>query len=199
MLYSISSFVHAFAKVLECPDCKHEDKNPDEKNPKKELIKCPKCGEFMYEKVQAKTEASKLKGFVTDIEKDTVDNNNFRKVLYTGKNSQLVLMSLKPEEEIGEEVHEDTDQFFRVDDGEGVVVINGHETKIKNGSAIVVPQGAKHNVIAGKKELKIYSIYSPPHHEDGTIHKTKEEAEASEEEFDGKTTEGGTEETRGRD
>jgi mannose-6-phosphate isomerase-like protein (cupin superfamily) len=134
--------------------------------------------------------ASELKGFVTDIEKDTVANSNFRKVLYTGKNSQLVLMSLKPGEEIGEEVHDDTDQFFRVDSGMGVVVINGMETDIKDGFAVVVPQGAKHNVInTGKKDLKLYSIYSPPHHEDGTIHKTKEEAEASKEHYDGKPTE----------
>lgn len=134
--------------------------------------------------------ASKLKGFVTDIEKDTVKNNNFRKVLYTGKNSQLVLMSLKPGEDIGEEVHKDTDQFFRVDAGSGVVVINDKKTKIKDGFAIVIPQGAKHNIInTGKEDLKLYSVYSPPHHEDGTIHKTKEEAESSKEHFDGKTTE----------
>lgn len=136
------------------------------------------------------TKASDLKGFVTDIEKYTVNNDNFRKVLYTGKNSQLVLMSLKPGEDIGMETHDDTDQFFRVDAGSGKVVINGNETEIKNGSAIVIPQGAKHNVInTGKEYLKLYSIYSPPHHFDGTIHRTKEEAEASDEHFDGKTTE----------
>ena len=134
--------------------------------------------------------ATNLKGFVTDIEKDTVKNNNFRKVLYTGKNSQLVLMSLKPGEDIGEEIHKDTDQFFRVDAGTGAVIINGVKTRIKNGSAIVIPQGAKHNVLnTGKEDLKLYSIYSPPHHADGTIHKTKEEAESSKEHFDGKTTE----------
>jgi mannose-6-phosphate isomerase-like protein (cupin superfamily) len=134
--------------------------------------------------------ASKLKGFITDIEKDTVANKNFRKVLYTGKNSQLVLMSLKPGEDIGEEVHDDTDQFFRVDAGSGKVVINGMETKIKDGYAVVVPQGAKHNVInTGKEDLKLYSIYSPSHHAEGTIHRTKEEAESSDEHFDGKTTE----------
>jgi mannose-6-phosphate isomerase-like protein (cupin superfamily) len=134
--------------------------------------------------------AKKKKGFVTDIEKDTVDNDNFRKVLYTGKNCQLVLMALKPGEEIGEEVHKDTDQFFRVDSGSGKVIINGKETTLKNGSAIVVPQGAKHNVInSGKEPLKIYSLYAPPHHKDGTIHKTKEEAESDNEHFDGETTE----------
>jgi mannose-6-phosphate isomerase-like protein (cupin superfamily) len=134
--------------------------------------------------------ATNLKGFVTDIEKDTIKNNNFRKVLYTGKNSQLVLMSLKPGEDIGEEIHKDTDQFFRVDAGSGAVIINDVKTRIKNGSAIVIPQGAKHNVInTGKEDLKLYSIYSPPHHADGTIHKTKEEAESSKEHFDGKITE----------
>jgi mannose-6-phosphate isomerase-like protein (cupin superfamily) len=134
--------------------------------------------------------AENLKGFITNIEKDTVNNSNFRKVVYTGKNTQLVLMSLKAGEEIGEEVHKDTDQFFRVDSGSGKVIINGKETKIKDGSAVVVPQGAKHNVINdGDEDLKLYSLYSPPHHKDGTIHKTKEEAEASDEHFDGKTTE----------
>jgi len=142
------------------------------------------------EKLRSILAAKKKKGFVTDIEKDTVGNSNFRKVLYTGKNSQLVLMSLKPGEEIGEEVHDDTDQFFRVDSGVGKVVINGNETKIKDGFAVVVPQGAKHNVInTGKENLKIYTIYSPPHHKDGTIHKTKEEAELDKEHFDGETTE----------
>ena len=132
--------------------------------------------------------ANTLKGFVTDIEKDTTDNKYFRKVLYTGKTSQLVLMSLKPNEDIGVETHKDIDQFFRIDDGSGKVVINGVEHPIKNGSAFIIPQGAEHNVIAGEKGLKIYSIYSPPNHKDGTIHKTKEDAK--EEHFDGKTTEG---------
>ena len=134
--------------------------------------------------------ASDLKGFVTDIEKDTVANDNFRKVLYTGKNSQLVLMSLNPGEDIGEEVHKDIDQFFRVDAGSGQVIINGVKHEIKNGSAIVIPQGARHNVINnGKIPLKIYTIYSPPHHQDGILRKTKEETEADKEHFDGKTTE----------
>lgn len=142
-----------------------------------------------YLKTAAENESLK-KGFVTDIETDTKQNDNFRKVLYTGKNSQLVLMSLKPGEDIGEEVHEDVDQFFRVDAGSGKVIINGKETELKNGSALVIPQGAKHNIInTGKDDLKVYSIYSPPHHEDGTVHKTKEEAKADKEHFDGKTTE----------
>jgi mannose-6-phosphate isomerase-like protein (cupin superfamily) len=99
-------------------------------------------------------------------------------------------MSLKPGEGIGKEVHQDVDQFFRVDSGSGKVIINGKETKIKDGFAVVVPQGAEHDVInTGKEYLKLYSIYSPPHHKDGTIHRTKEEAESSDEHFDGKTTE----------
>ena len=132
---------------------------------------------------------SKKNGFVTDIEKDTTENENFRKVVYTGENIQLVLMSLKPNEDIGEEIHEDTDQFFRVDEGNGNVVINGKKTVLKDGSAIVVPAGAKHNIIAGDEGLKIYTLYAPPHHEDKTIHKTKEEAKKSKEHFDGETTE----------
>jgi len=131
---------------------------------------------------------SEAKGFVTDIEKDTKSNINFRKVLYTGKHSQLVLMALKPEEDIGEEVH-NVDQFFRIDDGSGTVVINDKATAIKDGSAFIVPAGAKHNVIAGSDGLKLYSVYSPPHHQDGTIHKTKDEAEKDKEHFEGKTTE----------
>jgi mannose-6-phosphate isomerase-like protein (cupin superfamily) len=117
-----------------------------------------------------------LKGFVTDIENDTVTNKNFRKVLYTGEHSQLVLMSLKPKEDIGEEVH-DVDQFFRIDEGSGKVIINGKEQKISDGFAIVIPAGAKHNVVNdGKKDLKLYSLYSPPHHKDKVIHRTKEDA-----------------------
>lgn len=137
-----------------------------------------------------KTGNNELKGFVTDIEKDTIDNNNFRKVLYTGKNSQLVLMTLKPGEDIGEEIHEDTDQFFRVESGKGKVIINGKEHEIKDGFAIVIPQGAKHNVInTGDKTLNLYSIYSPPHHEDKIVHVKKTDAENDDEKYNGKTTE----------
>jgi mannose-6-phosphate isomerase-like protein (cupin superfamily) len=128
-------------------------------------------------------------GFVTDIEKDTVNNKNFREVLYTGKHLQLVLMSLKPNEDIGLETHSDTDQFFRVDGGSGKAVIGGKEHNIVNGSAFVIPAGTEHNVIAGEEGLKVYTIYGPSHHKDGTIHKTKAEAEADKEKFDGKTTE----------
>jgi mannose-6-phosphate isomerase-like protein (cupin superfamily) len=131
-----------------------------------------------------------LKGFVTDIEDETVKNKNFRKVLYTGQFSQLVLMSIKPKEDIGEEVH-DVDQFFRVDEGSGKVVINGTEHKISDGFAIVVPAGAKHNIINdGKKDLKLYSLYSPPHHADHVVHMTKEKALKDKNDyFDGTTTE----------
>lgn len=132
-----------------------------------------------------------MKGFYINIEKETLENNNFRKVLYTGKNSQLVLMSLKPKEEIGMEIHPDNDQFFRFEKGEGRVIIDGNEYLVKDGDAIVVPAGAEHNVIniSETEELKLYTIYSPPHHKDGIVRITKEEAESNEAPFDGKTTE----------
>ncbi len=130
-----------------------------------------------------------MKGFVTNIEKDTLENSNFRRVLYTAKHSQLVLMSLAIGEEIGEEVHQ-LDQFFRFEKGQGKVIIDGVEHEVTDGSAVVVPHGARHNVInTGDTELKLYTIYSPPNHQDGTIHHTKTEAEINEEHFDGKTTE----------
>lgn len=117
-------------------------------------------------------------GFVDNIEKLTLENNYFRKVLFTGPNSQLVVMSLKPGEDIGEEVHSNIDQFIRVEKGEGKAVLNGKETKIKDDWAVVVPAGAKHNIINTSKteKLKLYTVYSPPEHKDGTIHKTKKEA-----------------------
>jgi mannose-6-phosphate isomerase-like protein (cupin superfamily) len=132
-----------------------------------------------------------MKGFNTNIEKDTVENGNFRKVLYTGKNTQLVLMSLKPREEIGLETHPDNDQFFRFEAGSGEVVIDGNRYSVTDGSAVVIPAGAEHNVtnISDSEELKMYTLYSPPHHKDGILRKTKEEAEANDEEFDGVTTE----------
>ncbi|WP_440951377.1 cupin domain-containing protein [Methanosphaerula subterraneus] len=131
------------------------------------------------------------KGFVADIEKETKKNTDFRRVLYTGKFSQLVLMSLKPGEEIGEEVHDDVDQFFRFEEGEGAVVIDDAEHKVKDGSAVVVPSGAKHNVLNTSKtaDLKLYTIYSPPEHQDKVVRKTRKEALDKEEHFDGKTTE----------
>jgi mannose-6-phosphate isomerase-like protein (cupin superfamily) len=134
--------------------------------------------------------ATKKKGHSVNIEKETLDNNNFRKVLYTGENTQLVLMALKPGEDIGEEAHKNVDQFFRVEAGNGKAIINGYEYKIKDGSSIVVPAGSKHNFInTGKDELKLYSLYSPPHHKDGIIHKTKKIALEDKEHFDGGTTE----------
>lgn len=123
-----------------------------------------------------------MDGFITDIEKDTKENDFFRKVIYTAKNSQLVLMSLKPGEEIGEEIHDKEDQFFRFEEGKGKVVINGVENEVEDDFAVVVPAGASHNVIntSSDEPLKFYTIYSPPHHPEGTIHETKEEADAAE-------------------
>ena len=132
-----------------------------------------------------------MKGFKSNIEKYTLANKDFRHVLYTGKYSQLVLMSLKSGEEIGEEVHKTVDQFFRFEKGVGVVLIDGVKQKVADGDAVIVPAGAKHNVTntSEKAELKLYTIYSPPEHLDGTVRKTKAEALAKPEEFDGKTTE----------
>ena len=121
-----------------------------------------------------------MKPFVKNIEQETLENNNFRKVLYTSTYGQVVVMSLLPKEEIGMEVHEATDQFFRIDSGRGKVIISGEEFKVANGFAIVVPAGAQHNVIntSAKKPLKLYTIYMPPHHKDGVVHETKAIAEA---------------------
>jgi len=132
-----------------------------------------------------------MKGFKSNIEKDTLGNSDFRRVLYTGKHSQLVLMNLKPGEEIGEEVHKSVDQFFRFEKGEGIVFIDGVKQKVSDGDAVIVPAGARHNVTNTSKttELKLYTIYSPPEHQDRTVRKTKAEALAKPEEFDGKTTE----------
>lgn len=132
-----------------------------------------------------------MKGFSINIEKKTIENNNFRKVLYTGKHSQLVLMSLKPKEEIGMEVHTDNDQFFRFEKGQGKCIIDGNEYELRDGVAIVVPSGAQHNIIntSDTEDLKLYTIYSPAHHKDGIVRATKAEAEADGPEFDGTTTE----------
>lgn len=126
------------------------------------------------------------KGFKENIEQLTISNTYFRKVLYTGKHSQLVLMSLRPMEEIGEEIHEDGDQFFRFEQGEGRVIINELAYEVTDGDAVIVPAGAKHNVIntSDSKELKLYTIYSPPHHKDGIVRNTKQEAVENEAEFD---------------
>jgi mannose-6-phosphate isomerase-like protein (cupin superfamily) len=134
-----------------------------------------------------------MKGFCSNIEKDTLDNENFRKVVYTSKHSQLVLMCLKPNEEIGMEVHPDNDQFFRFEKGQGKCIIDGNEYQVSDGTAIVIPAGSQHNVVnvSATDELKMYTIYSPAHHKDGVVRVTKAEAEdpANEEDFDGVTTE----------
>lgn len=132
-----------------------------------------------------------MKGFNSNIEKDTLENTNFRKVLYTGKHSQLVLMCLQPKEEIGMEVHPENDQFFRFEKGKGKCIIDGNEYSIADGSVIIVPAGAQHNVIniSETETLNLYTIYSPAHHKDGITRLTKEEAEKNEAEFDGTTTE----------
>jgi mannose-6-phosphate isomerase-like protein (cupin superfamily) len=132
-----------------------------------------------------------MKGFKSNIEKDTLENKNFRKVLYSGNHLQLVLMSLEAGEEIGEEIHHDNDQFFRFESGSGKCIIDGNEYAVKNGDVIIIPAGAKHNVINADRtaELKMYTIYAPPHHKDGIARTTKEDAVNNEEEFDGKATE----------
>jgi mannose-6-phosphate isomerase-like protein (cupin superfamily) len=131
-----------------------------------------------------------MKGFVANIEKLTVENADFRRVLYTGHNIQLVLMTLKPGEEIGEEVHDDRDQFFRVEEGSGEVWIDDVRTPIKDDDAIIVPQGAKHNVVnTGSAPLKLYTLYGPPEHRLDVVHQTRPQAEADDEHFDGRTTE----------
>ena len=132
-----------------------------------------------------------MHGYKDNIEELTANNTNFRQILYTGKYSQLVLMSLLPNEDIGLEVHPDTDQFFRFESGVGKVVIDGNENQVTDGDVVIVPAGAQHNVInlSATESLKLYTIYSPSHHRDGVIHTTKAEAMASDEEFDGKTTE----------
>lgn len=131
-----------------------------------------------------------MKGFSADLEKLTVDNMNFRHVLYTGAYSQLVLMSLKPNEAIGMETH-GNDQFFRIEKGAGKAIIDGHEYELHDGSSVIVPAGAKHNIINSSSinDLKLYTLYSVPHHKDGVSFATKAAAESSPEEFDGKTTE----------
>lgn len=131
-----------------------------------------------------------MKGYITNIEKDSLENNNFRKVLYTAKYSQLVLMSLKLNEEIGEEIH-NLDQFIRIEKGKGKAVLDGKETEIEDGTAIVIPAGTAHNIIntSAEEELKLYTIYSPPNHRDGVIHFVRDEAMQDDEHFDGKISE----------
>ena len=130
-----------------------------------------------------------MKGFVQDLEGLALRNDAFRQVLYTARNCQLVVMALKPKEEIGAEVHK-LDQFFRVEEGSGEAVLDGARTAIKAGFAVIVPAGAKHNIInTGSVPLKLYTLYAPPNHRDGVVHHTRADAEADNEHFDGKTTE----------
>lgn len=131
-----------------------------------------------------------MKGFITNIELRAIENTKFRQVLYTAKNSQLVVMSLNPGEEIGEEVH-NLDQFIRVEKGIGKAVLNGAEYALGDGFVVLVPAGARHNIINTSSEfsLKLYTLYAPPHHRDGVVHETKIDAERDSEHFDGATTE----------
>ena len=123
-----------------------------------------------------------MSGFYTQIEAETLKNNFFRKVLFTGSNSQLVLMALQPNEDIGSEAHPENDQFFRFEAGEGKVMIGSDEYMVKDGDSVVIPAGTEHNVIntSDQEMLKMYTIYSPSHHPDGTVHQTKAEAVAAE-------------------
>jgi mannose-6-phosphate isomerase-like protein (cupin superfamily) len=131
-----------------------------------------------------------MKGFVQDIEKLAVANTEFRKVLYTARSCQLVLMALKPGEEIGAEVHK-LDQFFRVEEGSGTAILDGVRSPIDTGFAVLVPAGTNHNIVnTGTAALKLYTLYAPPNHRDGVVHHTRKDAEADSEHFDGKTTEG---------
>jgi mannose-6-phosphate isomerase-like protein (cupin superfamily) len=134
-------------------------------------------------------DAAPMKGFVQDIESIATTNDDFRRVLYTAQNCQLVVMSLPPSEEIGEEVHQ-LDQFFRVEEGTGEAVLDGVRHRLRPGSAILVPAGTTHNLVnTGTVGLKLYTLYAPPNHRDGVVHHTRAEAEADAEEFDGRTTE----------
>jgi mannose-6-phosphate isomerase-like protein (cupin superfamily) len=133
-----------------------------------------------------------VKGYCDNIEKATVENEDFRSVLYTGKHMQLVLMTLQPGDEIGEEVHESIDQFFRIEEGEGVISIDGAENRVEDDFAVIVPAGSRHNVInRSDKPLRLYTLYGPPEHKDQVVQSTKVEADRrhAHEEFDGKTTE----------
>ncbi len=141
--------------------------------------------------MNAQKTAEKAKGFVSNIAIEAVENRNFRRVVYTGNHLQLVLMSLGAGEEIGLEVHEDTDQFFRVESGLAICIVNDTEHEIGSGDVLIVPAGAKHNVINAdpERELKLYTVYAPPHHKDGIVRATKADAVKFEAEFDGVTTE----------
>jgi mannose-6-phosphate isomerase-like protein (cupin superfamily) len=127
-----------------------------------------------------------MKGYVDDIQAATLRNTDFRRVLYTGGNLQLVVMTLQPGEEIGEETHEDRDQFFRIEEGQGVIVIDGRRHEVEDDYGVIVPAGARHNVInSGSAPLKLYTIYGPPEHRNGVVHRTRKDAVADHEHFDG--------------
>lgn len=131
-----------------------------------------------------------MNGYVDDIQTATKANTDFRRVLYTGSNLQLVLMTLQPGEEIGEETHEDRDQFFRIEEGKGEILIDGRRHEVRDDYAVIVPAGALHNVInSGRAPLKLYTLYGPPEHRDAVVHRTRSEAVADHEHFDGATTE----------
>jgi len=132
-----------------------------------------------------------MKGFKSQIEKNTLENKDFRRVLYTSKHMQLVLMCLKPGTEIGEEIHESNDQFFRFESGHGKCILDEQEYVVTDGDALVIPAGAKHNIINTSKDndLLMYTIYAPPHHQNGIVRKTREEAETQDAPFDGRTSE----------
>ena len=132
-----------------------------------------------------------MQGFYGNIEQLTIENNDFRRVLYTGKHAQLVLMSLLPGEEIGSEVHPDHDQFLRFEAGEGTVAVDDTLYDVKDGDAVVVPAGARHNVVnaSATEDLKLYTLYGPAHHQDGLVHPTRDDAEVNDKDFDGTTTE----------
>ena len=148
------------------------------------------CGLAFAQAQTPSSDGTKKKGFVGDISSLTEENSDYRRVLYTGKNMQLVLTSLRPGEEIGEETHDNIDQFFRIEEGSGEVVINGQTSSVKSDYAIVVPAGARHNIKnTGTTPLRLYTIYAPPEHKDKTIHATKQDAKAKEAHFDGQTSE----------
>jgi mannose-6-phosphate isomerase-like protein (cupin superfamily) len=131
-----------------------------------------------------------MKGYVDDIQTATLRNTDFRRVVYTGSNLQLVLMTLQPGDEIGEETHDDRDQFFRIEEGKGVIVIDGRRHEVQDDFAVIVPAGARHNVInSGGTPLKLYTVYGPPEHRDAVVHRTRSDAADDDEHFDGVTTE----------
>lgn len=131
-----------------------------------------------------------MKGYVTNIEEATLENEDFRRVLYTAARSQLVVMSIPAGSDIGEEVHNDVDQFIRIEEGEGKSILDGVECPLSEGSVVVIPAGIRHNILntSGSDALKLYTLYSPPHHEDGTVHATKEDALKDDEHYSGETT-----------